>query len=183
MPTAPSDPVNSYLPTPNSQLPPPNSQCSSQLEAFGGGSWRELARLICLRRCKAQFVTISCMRTFIALTLAALLTICVLDAQAPASNTRASSYSAPRTPWGDPDLQGTHTNRTKVASRWRALLSSRASGPRMSRVGPFRGPEEFTPYVRCITRGVPGSMMPAIGSNEEGYRWTQDCESRLDAVA
>ena len=22
-------------------------------------------------------------------------------------------------------------------------------------VGPFRGPEEFTPYVRCITRGVP----------------------------
>jgi len=31
--------------------------------------------------------------------------------------------------------------------------------------GPFRGPEDFTSYVRCITRGIPGSMMPAIYGN------------------
>jgi len=31
--------------------------------------------------------------------------------------------------------------------------------------GPFDGPEDFTLYVRCITRGVPGSMMPAIYGN------------------
>ena len=32
-------------------------------------------------------------------------------------------------------------------------------------VGPFDGPEDFTLYDRCITRGVPGSMMPAIYGN------------------
>jgi len=31
--------------------------------------------------------------------------------------------------------------------------------------GPFDGPQDFTLYVRCITRGVPGSMMPAIYGN------------------
>jgi hypothetical protein len=31
--------------------------------------------------------------------------------------------------------------------------------------GPFDGPEDLTLYVRCITRGVPGSMMPAIYGN------------------
>jgi hypothetical protein len=28
--------------------------------------------------------------------------------------------------------------------------------------GPFDGPQDLTLYVRCITRGLPGSMMPAI---------------------
>jgi hypothetical protein len=32
-------------------------------------------------------------------------------------------------------------------------------------VGPFDGPEDLTLYVRCITRGLPGSMMPAIYGN------------------
>jgi len=31
--------------------------------------------------------------------------------------------------------------------------------------GPFDGPQDLTLYVRCITRGVPGSMMPAIYGN------------------
>src|SRR4051812_45904008 len=31
--------------------------------------------------------------------------------------------------------------------------------------GPFDGPEDLTLYVRCITRGIPGSMMPAIYGN------------------
>ena len=28
--------------------------------------------------------------------------------------------------------------------------------------GPFNGPTDFTLYDRCITRGVPGSMFPAV---------------------
>jgi hypothetical protein len=31
--------------------------------------------------------------------------------------------------------------------------------------GPFDGPEDLSLYVRCITRGLPGSMMPAIYGN------------------
>jgi hypothetical protein len=31
--------------------------------------------------------------------------------------------------------------------------------------GPFDGPEDLTLYVRCISRGLPGSMMPAIYGN------------------
>ena len=45
-----------------------------------------------------------------------------------------------------------------------ALRAARGGGDGYY-VGPFRGPEEFTPYVRCISRGVPGSMMPAIYGN------------------
>jgi len=37
--------------------------------------------------------------------------------------------------------------------------------------GPFDGPEDLTLYVRCITRGLPGSMMPAIYGNS--YRIVQ----------
>jgi hypothetical protein len=189
------------------------------------------------------------MKTFVVLTSVALLTMSLLHAQAPSSNPRGSSYSAPRTPWGDPDLQGTYTNSDESgipmarpaefagkrpedvtpaevarlaqerASRiektaetiggtednntgagpkhwyenynpknsrpWMVLdapdyqvppttqeAKDRAAALRAARgggdgyyVGPFRGPEEFTPYVRCITRGVPGSMMPAIYGN------------------
>ena len=173
-----------------------------------------------------------------------------MHAQAPAPNTKASSsYSAPRTPWGDPDLQGTYTNsdesgtpmsrppelagkrpedvtpqemarlakeraariektaetiggtednntgagpshwyenyNPKNSRPWMVLdapdyqvppttqeAKDRAAALKAARgggdgyyTGPFRGPEEFTAYVRCITRGVPGSMMPAIYGN------------------
>jgi hypothetical protein len=37
--------------------------------------------------------------------------------------------------------------------------------------GPFDGPEDLTLYVRCISRGLPGSMMPAIYGNS--YRIVQ----------
>ena len=173
-----------------------------------------------------------------------------LHAQAPqSSGAAASGWSAPLTPWGDPDLQGTYTNsnesgipmerpaefagRTmssvtpeemaKLAKQRAANLEERAetigateenptgAGPthwyenynpqnsrpwrisdppdgqipettaaarkraeavRLARrggdgynTGPFDGPEDLTLYVRCITRGVPGSMMPAIYGN------------------
>jgi hypothetical protein len=158
-------------------------------------------------------------------------------------------YTANRTPWGDPDLQGTYTNsnesgipmqrpaefagrrledvkpeemarlaRERAArvervaetigatsenptgagpTHWyenynpqnsRAWMISdpadgqtpattedarkRAAAVRAARrggdgyaIGPFDGPEDLSLYVRCITRGVPGSMMPAIYGN------------------
>ena len=178
-------------------------------------------------------------------SVAALLTAGLLHASAA----RMAPYSAPRTPWGDPDLQGTYTNSNesgipmsrpaefagkrpedvtpaemaRVAKEraariektaeiiggtednntgagpkhwyenytpsnsraWMVLdppdyqvpptteeAKERAAALRASRhggdgyyFGPFRGPEDFTSYVRCITRGVPGSMMPAIYGN------------------
>jgi hypothetical protein len=196
------------------------------------------------------------MKTYVALTSAALLTMTSVHAQAPAPSTKASSsYSAPRTPWGDPDLQGTYTNsdesgtpmsrppelagkrpedvtpqemarlakeraariektaetiggtednntgagpshwyenyNPKNSRPWMVLdtpdyqvppttqeAKDRAAALKAARgggdgyyTGPFRGPEEFTAYVRCITRGVPGSMMPAIYGNS--YDMTQ----------
>ena len=74
------------------------------------------------------------MKTFIALTSAALLTVSLVHAQAPTSNVKTSSYSAPKTPWGDPDLQGTYTN-------------SNESGIPMSRPPELAGkkPEDVTP--------------------------------------
>jgi hypothetical protein len=159
------------------------------------------------------------------------------------------SYSAPRTPWGDPDLQGTYTNSNESgismekpaefagkrveevtqaqlaeliktrrerqlktaqtiggsaendtgagpphwyenynATNSRAWMISdpedgkipattdeakkRAAAVRAARrggdgynTGPFDGPQDLTLYVRCITRGLPGSMTPAIYGN------------------
>jgi len=175
-----------------------------------------------------------------------------LHAQAPAPPAKAaavSAFSAPRTPWGDPDLQGTYTNTSESGipmerpaefagrrvedvtpaelarliadrraraektaitiggtedndtgagpSHWyenynatnsRAWMVSdpadgripattdaakaRAAAVKAARrggdgyyIGPFDGPQDLTLYVRCITRGVPGSMMPAIYGN------------------
>jgi hypothetical protein len=191
------------------------------------------------------------MKTYVALTSAVLMTVALVQAQAqaPAPAARGASFSAPRTPWGDPDLQGTYTNSNesgipmarpaefagkrpddvspaevarlvkeradriektaetiggtednntgagpthwyenynpKNSRPWMVLdapdyqvppttqeAKDRAAALRAARgggdgyyTGPFRGPEEFTPYVRCITRGIPGSMMPAIYGN------------------
>ncbi|HZI80913.1 MAG TPA: hypothetical protein VFD69_15435 [Vicinamibacterales bacterium] len=161
----------------------------------------------------------------------------------------AQSSAIPRTPWGDPDIQGTYTNGNEsgipmerpaeLAGRrledvkpeeLAALIKQRAAraeqtaeviggtqdentgaGPkhwyenynaansrawmiqdapdykmpattdeakkraaavRAARrggdgyyTGPFDSPKDLTLYVRCITRGVPGSMMPAIYGN------------------
>jgi hypothetical protein len=57
--------------------------------------------------------------------------------------------AAQRTPWGDPDLQGYYANKYEYGF-----------GP-----GPFDGPEDFTLWERCITRGLPGSMLPGAYGN------------------
>ena len=148
-------------------------------------------------------------------------------------------YSVPRTPWGDPDLQGVFTNsneymtplerpdtfagrrltdlsnddlaRARAAATkdmLAALPGGRVRGPddwwlqnldvskrnqpwlivdppdgkipaltaegavraaervRSSFVGgPFNGPEDFNPLERCISRSVPGSMIPVMYGN------------------
>jgi hypothetical protein len=170
--------------------------------------------------------------------------IAAVAAQAPARPTgrAAAAWTAPRTPWGDPDLQGVYTNSNEYmtplerpdafAGRRLSDLSSdeiarvrasaqkdmvaalpggRVRGPddwwlqnldvskrnhawlivdppdgkippltpegraragervRSSFVGgPFESPEDFNPLERCISRSVPGSMIPVMyGNNYE----------------
>jgi hypothetical protein len=168
-----------------------------------------------------------------------------LAGQAQTAAARASaaakSWTPPRTPWGDPDVQGIFTNKSvngvpferplQFGSRFeltpeeladrarqvqrdenappRALSGADTGGgpghwadtgrsqlpnlaslivqPENGRIppltpqgqqaadeqaragrrgsfgnGPFDGPEDLTLYERCISRGVPGSMMPAV---------------------
>jgi len=169
-------------------------------------------------------------------TFGSLLSRSVLDAQTPA--TVAKRWIAPRTPWGDPDLQGVYANDNEYATplerprefdgktladvtademtRLRAsalqqmvgaLPGGRVRGPdewwiqnldlskrsqpwliidppdghippltaeaqkrppfaRGSFVGgPFNSPADFSLLDRCITRSVPGSMIPVMYSN------------------
>ena len=179
-------------------------------------------------------------RTLLGAAAAAIVSTAVVGAQ---------SAAVPRTPWGDPDLQGTYTNsnesgipmerpaqfagrrledvkpeelatlvkqrqeRTEEtaeviggtneentgagpkhwyenynASNSRAWMiqdapdykmpattdeaKKRAAALKAARrggdgyyTGPFDSPKDLTLYVRCISRGVPGSMMPAIYGN------------------
>jgi hypothetical protein len=172
--------------------------------------------------------------------------------EARPSTKHAKSYTPPRTPWGDPDLQGNYTNKYEqstplerpdefvgrrvedvtgdelarvLAKRQQDVLSRPAGvGPsqfrdtldvikgsrawlivdppdgrippmtpealrRLGRAdpsldsgingvfnmrrrtgstfggGPFDGPEDITLWERCITRGLPGAMMPHIIGN------------------
>jgi len=184
---------------------------------------------------------------------AAVMCAATLSAQAPAPPSRPSAdsarqakpYTPAKTPWGDPDLQGTYTNKDEsgipferpsqfagkavsdvddaelkelIAERAQAALErapgvggiDTGAGPthwyenygaKNSRawlvidppdglippqspegrqraamaaaarrgngfdIGPFDGPEDLSLYDRCISRGVPGSMMPAIYGN------------------
>jgi hypothetical protein len=186
-------------------------------------------------------------RLLTVLTAAALLIVAsTLQAQqnaAPASKS-AAKYSAPRTPWGDPDLQGSYTNKDENGTPFErpaefagktlsdfgdkemAALRKSRNANAQARAGSIGGTEEedtgagpshwyehlnasnaqpwfvFEPsdgkipaltkdardraaarqaarrgrgpadswtdrslYDRCITRGIPGSMLPAIYGN------------------
>jgi hypothetical protein len=59
----------------------------------------------------------------------------------------------------------------EARARAAAVLARRRPGSDGYNVGPFEGPEDLTLYVRCISRGYPGSMMPAIYGNS--YRIVQ----------
>jgi hypothetical protein len=54
---------------------------------------------------------------------------------------------------------------TDEAKQRAAIAIARRRGGDSYSVGPFDGPEDLTLYVRCISRGIPGSMMPAIYGN------------------
>ncbi|MDE0125055.1 MAG: VOC family protein [Bryobacterales bacterium] len=157
------------------------------------------------------------------------------EAGAVADGRDAEPYKAPRTPWGEPDLQGVWTGNSAhgiplerppdlagvesltaeqaAARRERGTLGSiwgyerewrdttlgydkmtpsrqvamivdppdgrlpaltpeggrraeeAARERRRKAARPPVGPEDLTPYVRCITRGLPGMMMPGIYNN------------------
>jgi hypothetical protein len=72
-------------------------------------------------------------------------------------NSRAWMISDP----ADGQLPATTDAAKKRAA---AVKASHRGGDGYS-VGPFDGPQDLSLYVRCITRGVPGSMMPAIYGN------------------
>jgi hypothetical protein len=166
--------------------------------------------------------------------------------KAPRAAVRAKPWTAPRTPWGDPDLQGNYTNvyedgtplerpeqfagrkldeikgeelaAIKRATQQRTIANfegpihapdhwwqdalflekggqawlvtdppdgkippviadaqKRIDAARAARASSGRGPadsyEDRSLYDRCITRGLPGSMMPAIYGNS--YRIVQ----------
>ena len=60
-----------------------------------------------------------------------------------------------------PEMTATGKRTAEAAARARALYTENRSA----------GPEDLTPYVRCITRGLPGMMMPSIYNN--GLQITQ----------
>jgi hypothetical protein len=74
-----------------------------------------------------------------------------------ASNSRAWMISDP--------LDGKMPATTDEAKKRAAAARAARRGGDGYNIGPFDGPEDLTLYVRCITRGVPGSMMPAIYGN------------------
>jgi hypothetical protein len=108
------------------------------------------------------------------------------------SGSRSKSWTPPRTSWGDPDLQGTFTNRNeqgiplerpyeyygaKNSRAWlivdpsdgrvppltddaRKRTASRAEA--LQQHGESDSYEDRSLYDRCITRGIPASMMPGI---------------------
>jgi hypothetical protein len=82
-------------------------------------------------------------------------------------------YGAKNTrPWmvTDPP-DGKIPSTTDDARRRQAIVIAKRRGGDSYSVGPFDGPEDLTLYVRCISRGMPGSMMPAIYGNS--YRIVQ----------
>jgi len=173
--------------------------------------------------------------------LAAALTLASFPSVPVTAQTSPSTYRAPRTPWGDPDLQGNFTNLWEVGTpferpdefagrrldditgeelvrirraiqertrtdqlageiggtRWiwldshdhakgsaawfvvdppdgrippltpegRARQAARAEARKRSGRGPADSYTDRSLYDRCISRGVPGSMMPAIYGN------------------
>jgi hypothetical protein len=54
---------------------------------------------------------------------------------------------------------------TDEARQRAAALSLERRGGNGFDIGPFDGPEDLSLYDRCISRGIPGSMMPAIYGN------------------
>jgi hypothetical protein len=135
----------------------------------------------------------------------------------PSPKAQAGNWTPPKTPWGDPDLQGNYTNKYEYGTPFerpkefegRRLedVTSQELGDVMKKRqedalerakflggdpegkignsaefrdiyevskgsracsfgnGPFDGPEDFSLYERCITRGFPGSMLPGVYGN------------------
>ena len=79
-------------------------------------------------------------RLFIVAIAAAMLLPVSISAQAPTADSSASGkkWTPPRTPWGEPDLQGTFSNRTITPFERPANVN----GPRVLHAGGSRGARE-----------------------------------------
>jgi hypothetical protein len=51
---------------------------------------------------------------------------------------------------------------TEYAKRRAAAVRAARRGGDGYNIGPFDSPKDLTLYVRCITRGVPGSTVPSV---------------------
>jgi len=191
-------------------------------------------------RLRTRFLTSAIVAAFTTVSWAGVMAAQAPAAKKPTPSKTTKPYTAPRTPWGDPDLSGVYTNndesgiplerpnqfegkklddvseqelgelreqretqRAAVApnlggipgtnpvhwfENWNAknsrawLLVDPADGriPPLTEQarqrppvrggssfgnGPFNSIDDFSLYDRCITRGIPGSMMPAIYGN------------------
>lgn len=98
----------------------------------------------------------------------------VFDAEAPDSSPANGVWpsTAPPPHWGD---RGTPNRRTSLVvdppdGRIPALTADARERPQPRRVGstgpgPFNNPQDLSFYDRCISRGLPNSMMPAFYGN------------------
>lgn len=154
------------------------------------------------RRIRASTVAIA-----IAIVLAALDRVPLL-AQAPPPSAAGKPWTVPRTPWGDPDLQGIYRNKPQppgvlevlqrilrpsepallivdppdgsippltIEARRRELARAQARrewtlSDLLSR-GPANSWEDRDLWERCITRGLPASMLP--GPDDGAYQIVQ----------
>jgi hypothetical protein len=73
------------------------------------------------------------------------------DGMIPPLTPAAQRRLGPRDPFQDTGLQGIVNARPRTGSSFGD--------------GPFNGPEDFSLWDRCITRGLPGAMMPYILGN------------------
>jgi hypothetical protein len=94
----------------------------------------------------------------------------VLTALAISGQTPVSKQTLPRTPWGDPDLEGRVDQRDPPDGRYPPLTLAAQRRPRVMSLGtygdgPFDSPLDLTLYDRCVTRGVVASILPVADGN------------------
>jgi hypothetical protein len=73
------------------------------------------------------------------------------DGKIPPLTPEAQQHAGPPDPFIETGIQG--------------IVNARQRSPSSFGDGPFNGPDDFDLWERCITRGLPGSMMPHILGN------------------
>src|SRR5262252_2225560 len=107
-----------------------------------------------------------------ALLFAALVAVAAVSIVPLAGQAAKKAYKAPRTPWGDPDLQGTWPGTDYVgvplqrASNFGTRNELTEEEFKARQIAAQRQTDEDRSlYDQCITRGVLGSILPVIYNN------------------